>query len=62
MKITSEHIKLLKAIKNECSEHEDCQSCKFFEDESNSLCMLDGLSQIDGIPGEWDLKESIENE
>lgn len=62
MKITNDHIKLLQAIKNECCKHEDCGTCIFYQEGNKTLCILDNLSPIDGIPSEWDLKESIENE
>lgn len=40
-------------IKNECAEHENCDTCPFYiGEELESLCIFD--ADVDITPGEWD--------
>ena len=60
MKITDEHLKVLRLIKDECIKNDEgCENCLFYEN-GETLCLLH--NHIKGgiwIPNEWDLDVKI---
>lgn len=55
MKVSEEHIVLLKAVKRECSRHEEsCEQCKFYENEGKTECILDNICECEiDCPCDW---------